>query len=329
MGGKAVESKDDEPMELTADAEETLYKSAKLRTSCAQNVLHYAQATAALLPAWWRSALQRSQRRSRLGVFMGKRRVLDSFVSKVLSRASTVVAEDPQLRGKNVALQVAYGQAGLTMSSTGKGELAVPTAGMFKAVKRVCSATDAAKPSNVLRCLPVKVTDEWGTTKYDMESGGPKRKVHRVITMEKSSTTGKVELRSKAVPCQLQQDGSSSAGPPPVPRGAQQAVALWCKREKQRAARRREGGSRQDEGRRSAQRRADGLWCLEKEMADLTEEDVMKAGQYPEVRGLQANQAGKFVAQDKASAVAIGMCRVMKLLGKGRPAPFCRPRNKT
>ncbi|KAG2424319.1 hypothetical protein HYH02_015180, partial [Chlamydomonas schloesseri] len=139
--------------DLTTPAEAKLHSTA-LRASTSGEILQYAIQTADILPDWWRSALRRTERRCRLGVFSGKRCILDGFVAKVLREASAVLARDQQLEARKPLLQVAYGEAGMSMPASGRGELAVPTSGMFKALKRVCRATSIAaqKLPQVPRC---------------------------------------------------------------------------------------------------------------------------------------------------------------------------------
>jgi hypothetical protein len=46
---------------------------------------------------------------------------------------------------------------------------------------------------------------------------------------------------------------------------------------------------------------------------------------YPEVRGLRfVPETRMYLDRDKSSALAIGRLRCMELLGRARPAPFCR-----
>jgi hypothetical protein len=48
---------------------------------------------------------------------------------------------------------------------------------------------------------------------------------------------------------------------------------------------------------------------------------------YPEVRGLRfVPEMRMYLDRDKSSALAIGRLRCMELLGRARPAPFCRGR---
>ena len=93
--------------------------------------------------------------------YMGKRRVLDSFFSKVLKAV--------QKQFPTHKIQIAYGEAGLTMSPTGKGEVAVPTGGTFKACQRIMGAD---------RVVP---TDEFRSTAICWETGKKKELVYRVI----------------------------------------------------------------------------------------------------------------------------------------------------
>lgn len=110
---------------------------------------------------WWSQALQRVESRMHFKMYMGKRRVLDSFFAKVLR---TVQKQFPSHE-----ILVAYGEAGLTMSPTGKGEVAVPTGGTFKACQRIMG-TQCVIP-----------TDEYNTTAIAWETGKKKEIVYRVV----------------------------------------------------------------------------------------------------------------------------------------------------
>ncbi|KAG2424324.1 hypothetical protein HYH02_015184 [Chlamydomonas schloesseri] len=146
------------------------------------------------------------------------------------------------------------------------------------------------KLPQVPRCLPPHVTDEWGTTKYDLETAEVKRKVYRVPFFEEDPNTSKRELRAHIVPCDPAEEGTSRQ-PPRVPDAEKRLVALWCKRERWVAIRRRGGdgkaktaGSPAQSQKRGEQRRSRVLlWDVEKEYKALTDEEVKKVVLYPEV----------------------------------------------
>jgi len=77
-------------------------------------------------------------------------------------------------------IDLAYGEAGLTMSPTGRGEVAVPTGGTFKACKRVFTGPDCK----------VSVVDESFTTKVSSDTGGVKELVYRCLAADNTVIVG-------------------------------------------------------------------------------------------------------------------------------------------
>ena len=127
--------------------------------------------------AWWSVALRRVNSRLNMQLYMGKRRVLDGFFSRVKRGVMAhMKAEFPHV----TKIDLAYGEAGLTMSPTGRGEVAVPTGGTFKACKRVFTGPDCK----------VTVVDESFTTKVSSDTGRTKELVYRCLAADGTVIVG-------------------------------------------------------------------------------------------------------------------------------------------
>lgn len=123
-----------------------------LRTHRLADVISYLQGYAAVRNRWWNIATARSTSRDRFEGYKGKRRVVDKYFANL---RRVFVAEFQRARQYAPArVEVAYGQAVMSMRPTGRGELAVPTTGAYKASCRVFGKQN------------VHVTCEFGTTKY-------------------------------------------------------------------------------------------------------------------------------------------------------------------
>jgi hypothetical protein len=133
-----------------------------LRTHRLADIISYLQKYAAVRNRWWEVATARSTSRDRFEGYKGKRRVIDKYFA---SLRRVFVAEFQRVRHYAPArVEVAYGQTVMSMRPTGRGELAVPTTGAYKASCRVFGKQN------------VHITCEFGTTKYRMggdESGNP------------------------------------------------------------------------------------------------------------------------------------------------------------
>ena len=73
--------------------------------------------------------------------YIGKRRTMDRFYAGVL--------KDARKLSKNI--EIAYGSAGLTMPSSGRGEVAVPTTEAFRAAKRHCEKVSVVSEINTTK----------------------------------------------------------------------------------------------------------------------------------------------------------------------------------
>lgn len=134
----------------------TTLAGATLKAVDEAEILEYLRLASEISDAWWALALLRRESRDALGAYMGKRRVLDCFFAKI----------HRYFRKEGKQVEIAYGEAGLTMSPTGKGEVAVPTGGTYKAAIR-----EFGKER-------VKPTDESYSTKTSWESGAVKGLVY-------------------------------------------------------------------------------------------------------------------------------------------------------
>ena len=101
-----------------------------VKASNSTQVYNYIEAYSKIQKEWWSIALKRVESRSKMARYMGKRKVLDAFFSRVCKDAN-------ELCGKRGTVQVAYGSAAKTMPSTGKGEVAAPVGDAYKACTRV------------------------------------------------------------------------------------------------------------------------------------------------------------------------------------------------
>ena len=140
-------------------------------------VFAYCTAYREFSEAWWSVALRRVNSRLDMQLYMGKRRVLDGFFSRVKRGVMAHMKADfPHV----TKIDLAYGEAGLTMSPTGRGEVAVPTGGTFKACKRVFTGPDCK----------VSVVDESFTTKVSSDTGGVKELVYRCLAADNTVIVG-------------------------------------------------------------------------------------------------------------------------------------------
>ena len=126
-------------------------KDGSVRSADSEDIKKYLAVYTSIQEAWWSLVLRRRESRATLQRYAGKRSVLDSFFSKVQKSVKDMFP--------GVSIHVGYGSAILSMKSTGKGEISVPTTGAFKACKRVFG------PQNVAP------TDEFRTTMVDRQEG--------------------------------------------------------------------------------------------------------------------------------------------------------------
>lgn len=166
----------------------TTLAGATLKAVDEAEILEYLRLAGNISDAWWGLALLRRESRDALGAYMGKRRVLDRFFAKI----------HRHFRKEGKQVEIAYGEAGLTMNPTGRGEVAVPTGGTYKAAIR---AFGEAK---------VKPTDESHSTKNSWETGAVKGRVYmradRTLGHTNEDKTPVVPENEKAAVMQLIND---------------------------------------------------------------------------------------------------------------------------
>lgn len=109
-----------------------------IRASSSAQVKSYIQQYSMFESQWWIVALKRSESRSSMQSYIGKRKALDSFFARVRKDADALMK-----KYKKNKVILAYGAAGINMSATGRGEAAVPTSGTYAAACRVFQGEDS------------------------------------------------------------------------------------------------------------------------------------------------------------------------------------------
>jgi hypothetical protein len=118
LGGfQSIESADDVGM------------SSALKTSDPAIVVSYIEKYNCRMDEWWELALKRRESRDEFQRYIGKRKVMDKFFSSISKEVGRTFPD--------VKVSVAYGQALMSMKSSGRGELAVPTTGAYRACSRI------------------------------------------------------------------------------------------------------------------------------------------------------------------------------------------------
>ena len=150
-----------------------------LRTDDPGDIERYLSKYAEMSDEWWLLALKRVESRDRFNRYIGKRKVLDGFFSRV--------KRDLERTFPDVAIQLAYGSAGLKMKPTGKHEVAVPTTGAYKAAKRIFAEA-------------LSVVVEFRTTLMDWH--GVKEAIYSVSTKDaKGVSIGRSVMSQINSPC--------------------------------------------------------------------------------------------------------------------------------
>ena len=184
------------------------------------------------------------------------------------------------------------------MAPTGKGEVAVPTGGTFKACQRIFKDD----PRGVRTV--VKAVDEYNTTKVDWETGETKELVYRVISLAEGQ-----ELDDPYGLLTGLSLGHIAGKTPPLAPARDRAVLARYKQLLKDKNKVRRGGMPGE--------LPDRWWP--------PREDPLE-NRFPEIRSLRfCPKLCKYVDRD-ASAIAIARLRVMELLGRARPTPFARGR---
>lgn len=246
---------------------------AALRTASVNELMAYIARYAQVRDEWWSLALRRRESRADFKRYSGKRKVLDGFfsnVKKVLEK-----------RFPKANVQIAYGSAFQTMKPTGKGEVAVPVHATYKSCCRVFGLG---------RVVP---TDEYGSTKYDWDTGCQKLAVYRKVVGRRNGeqllvdasdlgTTGNMAMPNATNPDDIQ------------------AVRMYMQAQKARVRRSTNGHV-------------------------VNEPNLSNATRYPEVRGLRfLTETRTYLNRDLHAARTIGRLRTAELMGRARPTPFCR-----
>jgi len=247
-----------------------------LRTADAGTVLEYVRRVRAFDAAWWAVALERRESVVSFNLHRGKRAVLDRFWNKVFLDAKS------KFGGRR--LEVAYGEAGLSMSPTGRGEVAVPTSAMFEACRRIGRVHDVA----------VTPTDEHCSTKTSWETGLDKERVYRCLDDAGRWTLGHTAGRST----------------PKVPPAAEATVVAETARLAARDKHRKSGTAV------VAEEESDDDDDYKARKGPVRWPEVRGLRFDPELR--------VYLDRDRTAAETIGRLRVYELRGWGRPEPFCR-----
>ena len=262
-------------------------------------ILEYSRRYHVFAAEWWGIAIRRSESRDRLVGYMGKRRVLDKFFSEIKMYVKTTFP------GKKI--EVAYGEAGLTMAPTGKGEVAVPTGGTYTACRRIMS--DGHDPRVSCKVTPV---DESYTTAVSWEHGTRKELVYRIVRLadDQTGTTSDVPLADKVAV-----GHTANKYPPFAPERDREVLQAWKQLQKHKNKVKRGGSTSPSTSIHPASR------------SQYAVKEDWKESMFTEVRGLRfCPETRMYIDRDVDSAIAIGRLRTVDLLGRARPTPFTRPR---
>jgi hypothetical protein len=250
---------------------------AALKSENSEKIVEYLRWNARAEPTWWSVAFERAASVSKVNLYFGKRRTMDRFWSSVKTEA-----EKSLLDGQK--LNVAYGEAGLTMSPTGPGEMAVPTSGMYKSCTRTFGKD-------------VSPEDEWGTTKVSFDTQKVKLKVYKHFKLDEDGQLKEYLMATSGDYTPLVEDCDLPAFK--AARRVVSAKALYRKR----------GDPFSERQRLKTERREDPSWKpRHMECRGLR----------------FCTETRMFYDRDEASARAIAGLRCIKLLGLGRPTVFSR-----
>jgi hypothetical protein len=182
-------------------------ESCSVRTAKPDEVVKYVKLWGQVAERWQAVAFDRKESRARFRATTRKRAVLDGFFA--------AVREDAEKLSPSVTL--AYGSAGLKMKPTGKREVAVPTAGSYKAAVRIFGKSLA-------------VVDEFRTTAFSWSTLERTQKVHSEPLVRRVDRKGVVHLDDNAQP-------TEGKRPPTIAEESLEAVQLHIKRRQNRAFR--------------------------------------------------------------------------------------------
>ena len=294
--------------ELEASWEEMGADGASVRTDDVAQLGAYLSKYSEVRERWWSLALRRIE--SRVGAFgaswplrghtnlkryAGKRKVLDGFFAKTRSSIQDLF--------KDANIHLAYGSAGLKMKPTGKGEVAVPTTGTYKAALRVFKDK-------------LSVTNEDRSTMVEWESGKKKEIAFRIVAHEvvKEKVVGKNFEAVRERNVTTYKLGHTVKNVPFVKDVHMAAVADFVAKKKAADVARRSCTVAIDKE-ESAQQAVEQLYTTPKR-------DNGRA-RYPEIRGLRFSPERRiYLDRDREAAVTIARLRTVEMLGRLRPAPF-------
>lgn len=266
--------------ELAADFVTIATSETPLKASRCEEVLEYVRRASVFSERWWAVALKPRESAVVFRTYGGKRSVLERFWTRVIHDTHRALP-------RAAKLEVAYGEAGLTMSPTGRGEVAVPTSGMYAACLRV------AKHDPTVRVSP---TDEYASTRTSWESGAVKELVYAAFDDQGQTRLGHFP-KGRAAPV--------------VPAALIPEAEHLAARQKRKAADRRRGVP------------GDGSSSGDTWKKKNTRKGPLR---FQEVRGLRFDpETRMYLDRDRTAAETIGRLRVCELRGWPRPAPFRRP----
>jgi hypothetical protein len=266
-----------------------------LRASTSSEIATYIRAAKVFEDEWWSLQLKRREQRASFQRYMGKQKTLAKFFSD--TRKSIDLLRGP----KQTRLEVAYGSAGETMAPTGRGELAVPTKGVFGyCLRAFTNLYESDKRSGNV----VSYECEDNTSKICYETKRQYEKVYKDYVFSDFAAAVEGEVRGVEY---LQHTNSRKL--PVVP--PDKVVAFNALRQaiKEKNKRRRGGNTI-----------VPPTAALSVgELAVLAEEKT----RFIESRGLLfCPERRMFYDRDGASARAIAGLRCIKLRGLGRPTVF-------
>ena len=129
-----------------------------LRSTTSSSILTYINWYKAVEEKWWLLRLGNKYNRAKLGQYINKRAALDGFCENLKTQVKVLAA------GKEI--HIAYGACGPTMAPSGKGELAVPTTGIYKSFQRTFGIDK------------VQLVDEFRTTLISWDTQLKKERVY-------------------------------------------------------------------------------------------------------------------------------------------------------
>ena len=278
-------------VELEASWEEMGADGASVRTDDIAQLGAYLSKYSEIRERWWTLALRRIESRANLKRYAGKRKVLDSFFAKTRSAIQDLF--------KDANIHIAYGSAGIKMKPTGKGEVAVPTTGTYKAALRVFKDK-------------LSVTNEDRSTMVEWESGKKKEIAYRIVAHEvvKEKVVGENFEAVRERNVTTYKLGHAIKDVPFVKDIHAAATAAFVA--KKRAA---------DVARRSCTVTIDKEESGEQHYATPKHDNGRP--RYPEIRGLRVSPERRiYLDRDQEAAVTIARLRTVEMLGRLRPAPF-------